>query len=232
MRLTAPIYKLKRQAKAMARTKSIPLHQALDRVAEAEGYRSWSHLARSAETRRPAESILNALKEGDLALVGGRPGHGKTLLGLEMAALAPKIGRRGLFFTLDYNEGDVQAYLAGMNVKEPFPIIDTFDDICAEHIIGRTSRQDGAAIAVVDYMQLLDQKRSHPELGSQIRALKACAVRTGLIVVMISQINRVFELSGRAVPGLSDVRLPNPVDLSLFNLACFLHDGQIEVAAA
>jgi len=38
-----------------------------------------------------------------MVLIGARPGHGKTLLGLELAALAELIDRTGYFFTLDYN---------------------------------------------------------------------------------------------------------------------------------
>jgi hypothetical protein len=37
MRLSAPIYKLKRRAKLMARDENIALHEALDRLAREEG---------------------------------------------------------------------------------------------------------------------------------------------------------------------------------------------------
>lgn len=50
---------------------------------------------------------------------------------------------------------------------------------------------------------------------------------------MMSQIDRRFELTDKRVPDLSDVRLPNPIDLSLFDKTCFLHEGDVhfEVAA-
>lgn len=38
MKLTAPVYRLKRQAKALSRQEGIPLHLALDRVAIGEGF--------------------------------------------------------------------------------------------------------------------------------------------------------------------------------------------------
>lgn len=44
MQLSAPIYKLKRKAKLLAREIDIALHQALDKVAIEEGFQSWSHL--------------------------------------------------------------------------------------------------------------------------------------------------------------------------------------------
>ena len=233
MRLSAPIFKLKRQAKLLARDQNIPLHEALDRVAVTDGFRSWSHLASTASEFRPAEQIIAKLSAGDMLLLGARPGHGKTLLGLELAALASRIVRRGLFFTLDYNEGDVLDRFMALGIDpsqlaDP-PIIDTSDDICANHIIDRLGRTIGDAIAVVDYLQLLNQKRSNPNLGEQIEALKSYTKTHGSIVVLISQIDRSFELRGKRVPDLTDIRLPNPFDLSLFDKTYFLHEGEIQI---
>lgn len=236
MRLSAPIFKLKRQAKQQAREQNIPLHKALDQVALADGFRSWSHLASVASKFRPAKQILAKLNAGDMLLLGARPGHGKTLLGLELAAFAPHFKRKGLFFTLEYNERDVVDRFTALGINpnqlaEP-PVIDTSDEICANHIIDRLGQTAGDAIAVVDYLQLLDQKRSNPNLGDQMQALKAYSKTHGAIVVMISQIDRAFELRGKRVPDLADVRLPNPVDLNLFNKTCFLHEGEIQIEAA
>ena len=140
MRLSAPIFKLKRQAKLLVRDQNIPLHEALDRVAVTDGFRSWSHLASTTSEFRPAEQIIAKLSAGDMLLLGARPGHGKMLLGLELAVLASRIGRRGLFFTLDYNEGDVldrfnlaaQSVQADvvMRVTGDCPLIDP--EICAQ----------------------------------------------------------------------------------------------------
>ena len=236
MRLSAPIFKLRRQAKLLARDENIPLHEALDRIAVAEGFRSWSHLASTTPERRPAERRLARLSAGEMLLLGARPGHGKTLLGLELAALASRGGRRGHFFTLDYNERDVLNRFTALGLDPEqladSLIIDTSDDICADHIIDQVGQTAGDALAVVDYLQLLDQKRSSPQLGEQIRALKSHARAHGLIVVMISQIDRTFELKGKRVPDLTDVRLPNPFDLSLFDKTCFLHEGEIQFDVA
>jgi replicative DNA helicase len=59
--------------------------------------------------------------------------------------------------------------------------------------------------------------------------LKAFARRQGLIFAFVSQIDRSFEMAGRSCPDLRDVRLPNELDLSLFDHAVFLHDGQVRM---
>ncbi|MFQ1701544.1 DnaB-like helicase C-terminal domain-containing protein [Loktanella agnita] len=100
------------------------------------------------------------------------------------------------------------------------------------NIIESVSNSRGQALVVVDYLQLLDQKRSNPPLEEQVRALKGFAIECGAVVVLISQIDRAFELSSSNMPTLADIRLPNPVDLSLFDKKCFLHDGQIQMEVA
>ena len=45
--------------------------------------------------------------------------------------------------------------------------------------------------------------------------------------VLISQIDRSYDPSKKPFPGLDDVRLPNPLDLKLFDKACFVHDGEM-----
>ncbi|WP_323796327.1 DNA helicase [Nisaea sp.] len=235
MRLSHPVFRLKRQARLLSREDGIPLNKALDRIAAAEGFKSWSHLAAKASPETPAGAMLAQLSPGDLVLLGARPGHGKTLLGLELLAEAAKAGRHGFFFTLDYSDADVIDRVRAIGI-EPGEIssrvtLDTSDGICAAHIIAEMSAAPPNSIAVIDYLQLLDQRRQNPELAEQVAALKNFAQTTGHIVVLISQIDRAYDPGEKQLPDLSDVRLPNPVDLSLFTKSCFLHDGEVRLDA-
>lgn len=232
MRLSAPIFRLKRQAKLLSRDQNIPLHQALDRVAVGEGFQRWSHLASEAPAPALSEAILKGLTGGDMLLLAARPGHGKTLAGLEIAATAHRRRMNGLFFTLDYTKVDVVARLqdisSARDVAAETVEVDTSDEICADHIIKRLRQAHGPSIAVIDYLQLLDQRRSTPDLDQQLAALKQYTEGSGDIIVAISQIDRAFEVSGKTLPDLSDIRLPNPVNLGRFTRTCFLHDGVVE----
>ena len=114
MRLSVPIYQLKRQAKQQSRQVGVPLNEALNRVANKEGFESWSLLALHHAKRNPAAKILDALRAGDLVLLGARPGHGKTLMGLDLIVEATKSDRHAAFYSLECTENDVVEMFAAL----------------------------------------------------------------------------------------------------------------------
>jgi hypothetical protein len=193
---------------------------------------------------------IEPLRPGDLILVAARPGQGKTAVSLEVLLKAVNAGCRGLFFTLEYNQLQAAEVLRTLGGEDDPAVgrveIDSSDDISAPYIIERLSdgpRTKSAAatsahsstlteplpgtVVVIDYLQLLDQKRTSPDLNLQLAELKEFAVNQGICMIFISQVHRAFDLSTRRFPGIEDIRLPNPVDLAVFNKACFLHNREV-----
>jgi replicative DNA helicase len=236
MKLSAPVYRLKRKARDLARKDAIPLHLALDRIAIGEGFGAWSLLAAKSADALSAEGLLARLLPGDLLLIGARPGHGKTLLSLQLAIEAMRAGHRAAFFTLEYTARDLLGRFRALGVEPAqFEALFSFDDsdaISADHIMRSLAEAPRGTLVIVDYLQLLDQKRGNPELMVQIRALKSFALENGLILAFISQIDRSYDPAVKPCPDLSDIRLPNPLDLSLFDKSCFLNEGEVRFQAA
>ncbi|WBU32388.1 DNA helicase [Rhodopseudomonas palustris] len=230
MRLSAPVYRLKRKAKLLSRAQNVPLHAALDHVAATEGFERWSLLVESAAAS-PAVRLFGALNPGDLVLLGARPGQGKTLLSLELAVEAIKAGRTSAFFTLEYTEAEVLTRLRAIgadpaSLADKFTL-DTSDAICCDYIMARLASAARGSLVVIDYLQLLDRRRDTPDLNSQIRALRSFARSAAVILVIISQIDRSYDPAKKRCPDLSDVRLMNELDLSLFSHACFVGADEI-----
>ena len=236
MKLSAPIYHLKRKAKRLSREDNIPLHDALDRVAVTEGFSAWSMLAAKAAAATPAGKLFPQFKPGDLVLVGARPGQGKTLMSLELAVEAMKSGHRAAFFTLEYTERDVLERLRAIGV-EPAQFntlfeVDCSDAISADYVVKQMASAERGTFVVIDYLQLLDQRRENPDLTVQVRALRSFARDRGLIVAFISQIDRSYDPAAKPCPDLDDVRLPNPLDLKLFDKTCFINNAEVQFRAA
>ena len=231
MELSQPIYHLKRRAKLISRTEGIPLHAALDRVAREEGFRTWGKLAAHVSPRGFRSTILKNLSHGDLFLLAGRPGQGKTVLSLELAIEVLRRGGCAAFFTLEYTQVQVRRSFRELG-EDPARFgsrlrIDTSDAISAAYIIKELASADPGTVVVVDYLQLLDQRRENAPLSQQVASLRTLALERGLIIVCLSQIDRAFEGTGRRVPRMTDVRLPNPVDLGLFSKVCFVHGNHV-----
>ncbi len=235
MKLSTPIYQLKRQAKQLSREKNIPLNQALNTIAKQEGIKSWSLLAAMYAKRGLAAEILANLKPKDLVLLGARPGHGKTLMGFELIIESIKTGNHAKFYSLEYTKKEViERFTAlGVDINENNEILtfDTSNEISADYIIKKLKTATSGTIVVIDYLQLLDQNREKPILNTQISTLKTFAETTGLIIIMLSQIDRSYDPTTKLLPNIADVRLPNPLDLKLFNKTIFLNNEKVNLQA-
>ena len=146
-----------------------------------------------------------------------------------------KQGNRAVFFTLEYMHADILDRFRDIGV-DPAAFdhlfgFDNSDAISADYIIEALRSAPRGTLAVIDYLQLLDQKRDNPELMVQIRALRSFARERGLVLVFISQVDRAFDPARKPFPDMGDIRLPNPLDLSLFDKACFLNKGEIRFQA-
>jgi replicative DNA helicase len=231
MKLSAPIYQLKRRAKLLARDEKLPLHEALDRIAREEGFAGWSLLSSRLAMYSPSKAMLSRVADGDLLLLGARPGQGKTLLGLQLLLDAAGDGRRAVFFTLEYTDREVRDRIRSLDggddgLGAKLEIV-TSDDISATSIVEHLSGSPRGTVAVIDYLQILDQKRSKPALSEQMLVLQEFARRNGIILGFISQIDRSFDPERDLVPGIGDIRMPNPIQLGIFSKACFLHDREV-----
>ena len=93
-------------------------------------------------------------------------------------------------------------FLQNRDIPENKIQFDNSDKINSNYIIDKISLSKPVAIVVIDYLQLLDQRRETPGLDEQIFQLKSFAIETGLFLVFLSQIDRSYELSNQSVPDM------------------------------
>lgn len=215
----------------MARKEKIADHEALDRIARENRFDGWSLLSRRITVRSPSTAVLSRLADGDLLLLGARPGHGKTMLGLQILLDAAREGRKAVFFSLEYTEQEARERIrlleGDAHERGSMVEIVTSDDISADTIIKTLSGSAPGTVAIIDYLQILDQRRSKPALSDQMPALREFACSAEIVLGFISQIDRSFAPERKPVPDIHDIRLPNLIDLGVFSKACFLHNGEV-----
>ena len=214
----------------MVRNNNIPLHEALDHIAREEGFARWSLLSSQIAAGSLSETILSRLVDGDMLLLAGRPGHGKTTLEIQLLLAATEDERRSILFTLEMTEHQARKHIAKQAINGGETLeISTSDEISADYIIRHLSPTKPGTLAVIDYLQILDQQRNKPPLSEQVAALGEFSKRAGVTFAFISQIDRSFDPENKRLPDFKDIRLPNLVDLGLFTKACFLHNGEAQL---
>jgi replicative DNA helicase len=225
MKLSQPVSRLRRQAKHLARDTNIALHEALNTVAQQQGFAQWSLLVSQNPALPPAEQFYHRLQPGDLSLIAGRRNQGKTLFALEAVIAAARSGIASKIYSFEFTATELKSHLAKLDAPQ------TIELHCTDAISAQTIADDLAAsppaFVLIDFMQALDQDRSKPILGAQLGQLKTAAQTHGAIICLISQIDREFEESDKSYPDLSDLRLPNPIDTDLFTLTAFLNKGSV-----
>ena len=147
---------------------------------------------------------------------------------------ALRCGRFGAYFTLEHTAAEATEALrsVGIDCTSHEILLDTSDAISAEYMISKLTDAKTGAVIVVDYLQALDNQREKPPLADQVSALKAFARDAEVIFVFVSQIDRNFDGSTRAFPGVADIRLPNRIDTSVFSKTCFLREGKLTFSGA
>jgi len=236
MTQSIPLFYLKRKARLLSRRHGITLTAALDEVAREQGYSSWSLLAERKDASPGKGANFHQFQPGEMVLMAARPGQGKTLLSLKILIDAMRSGQNGLFFTLAYTEREVLDRMRRLDaVPSEFEGLFEFHDsdlIDADYIVGSLRDRPRGTVAVVDYLQMLNERRNTPELEQQVRQLRMFAKEKGIVMVFISQVDRRFDAAREELPVQAHIRLPNPLDLTLFDRFIFMNGGVIREAEA
>jgi replicative DNA helicase len=169
------------------------------------------------------DEILNAMVDGDLIIVAGRPSMGKTALAMNIAEHVAKTSPVALFSlemtrkkiaarALKYHESMLGRDAAIDHLSACRLHIDDTAAVTLGHMrlrLRRMKRKDGLALVVVDYLQLMRVPKPEnrtQEVSELSRGLKAIAKEFGVPVIAVAQLNRTAEGRADRRPILSDLR--------------------------
>lgn len=191
---------------------------------------------------RDLDMMTGGLCPGDLIIIAGRPGMGKTALATQIAINVAKSGASVLFFSLEMSREQINmrmlAQIAGVNIQAlrtgtlsnkafartigKAPEIAKLDIVIDDESnltdldIRLRSRRYKPNLAIIDYLTLCrSSKREelrHLEVGNISRNLKALAKELRIPVILLSQLNRMSENRTNKRPMCSDLRQSGDIE--------------------
>jgi len=158
--------------------------------------------------------LFGGLRGGQLVVIGGRPGLGKSALMSQIVFNASKNYRPGLIVSLEMESGEIAGRGLKTIQRQRFAELPVLFSECGEFsklvsLIRLAKRRHGIQLAAVDYLQLIDSPIGKNELrssqiGAMSKALKRLAMELQIPILLGSQLNRESEKRGR--PSLADLR--------------------------
>jgi replicative DNA helicase len=206
--------------------------EVLDRIADAVN--RGDNLQGISTGWKYLDKFMGGYHKGNLIIVGGRPGMGKSALGLSLAVDCCKWANV-LFYTIEMSKEELaQRYISYFSNIENYKIrnasitLAQIEDMSNTmysldkdfHIIDSTNRhidhisaqirlhkvKYGLNIAIIDYLQLIDgNAKSRYEIVSEAsKRLKQLAKELGITVIALAQLKREEKASDK--PSLSDLK--------------------------
>lgn len=159
--------------------------------------------------------LKGGCRDGQLVVIGGRPGTGKSVLMLQFAVAAAATDKPALVVSLEMPRQEIAGRLAARfgesRVAElPVNFLDTTSNLDAIAALVKVQhRRKPLGMLVVDYLQLLDVKGNRQDtrqdrIAAASRTLKRLAMDLQIPVIAGSQLNRDSEKRGK--PTMADLR--------------------------
>lgn len=179
------------------------------------------------------DSKLNGgFRSGELIILAGRPGMGKSALALNVAMHFSNAGKPVLFFTVEMSATEV--YKRALKVctktvsrndltiaaevvkKSKIDVVDKMrlDLAGIRSMVMRKNAKEKLGLVVIDYLQLMDGTGENEvnRIGKITRGLKMLANEFSLPVMCLSQLNRAVEARQDKRPLLGDLRASGNIE--------------------
>lgn len=172
-------------------------------------------------------------EQGDLVIVAGRPGMGKSMYLLNCVERWEQQGKRGLIFSLEMSTNQLRSRILNMKlgydirselykqdeIKQTAGIVRDMNVVYSSarsisQIEAKAKLENLAQkidYIVIDYIQLIKGNKSKngtrdQEIGETARILKELAMTLKIPVIALAQLSRAVENTGDKIPQLSHLR--------------------------
>jgi replicative DNA helicase len=177
--------------------------------------------------------IRGGFRDGQLIVVGGRPGSGKSVLSGQIAKSFAERAEPALVISLEMDRSEIAERYAQQVDRStlsrlPIFLVDTaFESHRIASLIRLAKRKHRIQVAVVDYLQLTESSDRSISRERQVadvsRMLKQLARELRIPIVAACQLNRTADREQR-IPRLSDLRESGAIEQDA-DIVILLHQG-------
>lgn len=173
------------------------------------------------------DRLRGGLRDGQVTVIGGRPGSGKSVLLTQIAVSIAERGEGALIVTLEMLKEEIADRLSRTRSLEhiaglPLYFIDSTSDLgVISSLVKVASRRYKLGVVVVDYLQLAEvsgagNENRERQIATISRRLKRLAMDLQTPVIVGSQLNR--ESTKRNKPTLADLRESGAIEQDADNV--------------
>lgn len=147
------------------------------------------------------EFINKYFKKGELTIIGGRPGIGKTSLGASLAKSLAESNLKSIYFSIEMTSDQLIQRIKLQvdelrydSLKSKIHIDDTPCIKLSE--IGSILEKWSGDYVIIDYLQLIDgevRTSRSDELSTIIKTLKLLSQKLNIAIIALSSLTRDFE---------------------------------------
>lgn len=199
----------------LARGRSDEIKTAEDAVNGLEERRANPRAVHATGIKSIDNRIKGGLRDGQIVVIGGRPGAGKSVLLTQVAVGIADRGESALIVSLEMLKEEIVDRISRQRSLEaitglPLLFIDSTSDLGTICSLARVaSRRYKLGVIVVDYLQLAEVPHSKSDnrerqIATVSRRLKRLAMDLQVPIIVGSQLNRESQKRGR--PTLADLR--------------------------
>lgn len=196
------------------------------------------------------DGLIKGFRKSEAIFIGGRPGSGKTSLGINIAYNMAKAGRKVLFCSLEMGAVELHDRLVrhitqipdyeSMNcedfdrvvkvseaIKERIPLI-VYDKPCMtiEDVIYKCKETEGLKVVVIDHLAILKTvkyfSKKYEIVSYLSNRIKQLARELDIPVICLCQLNRALEGRDLKAPTMADIRDSGSVEED-GDLVCFVY---------
>ena len=231
MKLSSPIFVLKRRARQISRETDLLLSQALNLVAKQEGYRSWGSLAAKYASTRTGVDVLARFEPGDFILMECRPNPTSRSQKLQFLTGMIDLKAKAWVFSSTNDHAEIKSQIQHFGQSSSADASNlnvlNIDALDADKIVETLGPKVRGGVILIEDLNELTPKLPPQGVNAQLEVLRSYAQRTLSVVILSASFEIPHEKNKQFNQPKAFQGAIGELDREMFTAYCVLSGGKI-----